>query len=138
MQLATETPVQLYVIAWSDPVIEGLGHRPGSAYIEAVWLGLLGPTTTFAWMRLSRLAAARPSATVDAVDLAVSLGVGEGLGRHAPISRTLARMVALDAAHRAGDTLAVRLALPDIPERRVDRLSYSARIAHEHLRRPRP
>jgi hypothetical protein len=138
MQLAVETPVQLQVVAWSDPVIENLGHRPGSAYIEAVWLGILGPTTTFTWMRLARLAAARPSTTIDVVDLAVSLGVGESLGRNAPITRTLARMVAFDADHRAGATLAVRLALPDVPEGRTTRLSYSARAAHERLRHRRP
>jgi hypothetical protein len=89
MQLAVETPVQLQVVAWSDPVIENLGHRPGSAYIEAVWLGILGPTTTFTWMRLARLAAARPSTTIDVVDLAVSLGVPDvgadgGLRRRPP------------------------------------------------------
>jgi hypothetical protein len=136
MQVAVETPVQLHVVAWSDPVVEALAHRPGSAYIEAVWLGILGPTSTFLWMRLARLAASRPTAIVDVVDLAVSLGVGEGLGRNAPITRSLTRMVAFDAGRRAGDTLAVRLALPDIAERRTGRLSYSARVAHEQLRRP--
>jgi hypothetical protein len=137
MQIAVETPVLLEIVPWSDPVVETLGHRPGTAYIEAVWLGILGPTTTFAWMRLARLAAVRPSASLDMVDLAVSLGVGEGLGRNAAITRSLARMVAFDAAHRAGDTLAVRLALPDLPERRVSRLSYSARVAHEQFRHGR-
>lgn len=49
------------------------------------------------------------------------------------VSRTLARLVAFDAARRQGDTLAVRLALPDLPARRLSRLSHSARFAHERF-----
>jgi hypothetical protein len=49
------------------------------------------------------------------------------------VSRTLARLVAFDVARRHGDTLAVRLALPDLPERRLSRLSHSARLAHERF-----
>jgi hypothetical protein len=70
-------------------------------------------------------------------DLSVSLGLGENLGRNAIVSRTLARLVAFDAERRQGDTLAVRLALPDLPERRLPRLSRSARLAHERFARQR-
>ncbi|MGH9062572.1 MAG: hypothetical protein ACRDZQ_04600 [Acidimicrobiales bacterium] len=130
-QVLIETPPRINVVRWADPVVEARGHRPGSAYVEGVWLSALGPATTLAWARLARLAAVRPASVVDTTDLAVSLGLGERLGRNAPISRTLARMVAFDAARRSGDTLAVRLALADLPERRVHRLSWSARMAHE-------
>jgi len=78
-------------------------------------------------------AAAMPSSKIDITDLSVSLGLGESLARNAVVSRTLARLVAFDAARRQGDTLAVRLALPDLPERRLTRLSYSARLAHERF-----
>jgi hypothetical protein len=133
-QIVEDTPGQLNLTVWSDSLVESVGHRPGSAYIEAVWLGILGPSATWCWQRLARMAAANMNA-VDTVDLAVSLGLGEGLSRSAPISRTLGRLVAFDTAHRAGDTLAVRVALGDIPERRAARLSWSARLAHEHLGR---
>jgi len=134
---ATETPARLNLIAWSDPVIEALGHRPGAAYIEAVWVGVLGPSPTWAWMRLARQAAVHPASVVDVIDLAVSLGLGEGLGRHASISRTLSRLGGFDVVHMVGDTIAVRLALPDVPERRLARLSHSSRLAHERLARAR-
>jgi hypothetical protein len=75
---------------------------------------------------------------VDTTDLAVSLGLGESLARNAPISRTLGRMVAFGAAQRSGDTLAVRRALPDVPERMLGRLSYSARLAHQQWARLGP
>jgi hypothetical protein len=132
-QINAATPPRLTVTAWADPVIESLGHRPGSPYVEAVWLGVLGPSTTWAWQRLARLVATKPGTTIDTADLAVSLGLGAGTGPHAAISRTLSRLVSFDVAHRGADTLAVRLALPDMPARRLLRLSRSARFAHGYL-----
>ena len=131
-QVNQETPARLGIVAWPDPVVEDQGHKPGSPYVEAVWLGILGPSTTLCWQRLARLAAARPGTAIDTVDLAVSLGLGESLGRNAPISRTLGRMVAFGAAQRSGDILAVRRALPDLPDRMTGRISYTARVAHQH------
>lgn len=32
------------VEAWSDPVIDQLGHDPRSAYVERFWLPVLGPS----------------------------------------------------------------------------------------------
>jgi hypothetical protein len=121
------------VIALADPVVEGRGHRPGSAYIEHVWLSALGPASTWMWTRLARLAAARPSTLIDMPDLAASLGLGTELGPNSTISRTVVRVVWFDAARRAGDTLVVRTALADLPARRVARLPASARLAHQHL-----
>jgi hypothetical protein len=132
-QTPMETPPILTLVGLPDPVVERLGHRPGSPYVELVWLGVLGPSTTFAWQRLGRQAAAMASSKLDVVDLSLSLGLGDGLGRNAMVSRTLARLVAFDAARRQGDTLAVRLALPDLPQRRLSRLSHSARLAHERF-----
>jgi hypothetical protein len=132
-QSPTETPPTLTLVRFPDPIVERLGHRPGSPYVEFVWLGVLGPSTTFAWQRLARQAAAISSSNVDVADLSLSLGLGEGLGRNAMMSRTLARLVAFDAARRQGDVLAVRLALPDLPARRLDRLSHSARFAHDRF-----
>jgi hypothetical protein len=132
-QTARQSPRTLTIVPFPDPVVERLGHRPGSPYVEFVWLGVLGPSTTFAWQRLARQAAAMSSSSVDVVDLALSLGLGEDLGRNAMVSRTLARLVAFDTARRHEDTLAVRLALPDLPARRLSRLSTSARFAHERF-----
>lgn len=66
-------------------------------------------------------------------DLATRLGLGNGLGASGPMSRALGRLVWFDVARRAGDTLAVRVVLPDVPARRPARLSASARFAHQHL-----
>jgi hypothetical protein len=127
------TPPRLTVVAWPDPVIEAHGHRPGSPYVEGVWLGILGPSATWAWTRLARLASTRPGVTIDSTDLATSLGLGDSLGANSAISRTLGRLVAFDAAQRGADIIAVRVALPDLPARRTARLSPSARLAHQRL-----
>lgn len=132
------TPPRLTVAAWPDPVIEAHGHRPGSPYVEAVWLGVLGPSATWAWQRLARLATVRAGVTIDSVDLATSLGLGDGLGANAVISRTLGRLVAFGVAQRSEEVIAVRTALPDLPARRAARLSASARLAHERLGQSRP
>jgi hypothetical protein len=97
------------------------------------WLGILGPSTTLLWARLARLCAAEPNTGVDVVDLAISLGLGEGLGPNAPLPRSLVRLVQFGCAHRAGETFAVRLALPHLTRRQLERLSWSARRAHEYL-----
>ncbi len=132
-QVNQPTPPRLTVVAWPDTVIEAHGHQPGSPYVEQVWLGVLGPSATWAWQRLARIASARPGATVDSTDLATSLGLGDSLSSNAAISRTLARLVAFNAAQRRLDLIAVRVALPDLPARRAARLSPSARLAHERL-----
>lgn len=131
-----ETPPTLNVVPWPDPVTEAHGHKPGSAYVEACWLGVLGPSATLCWQRLARLAAARPVTAIDTADLATSLGLGDRLGRNAAISRTLGRMVSFGVAVRTDDTIAVRRALPDIPERMVGRLAHTARLAHQHWATP--
>jgi hypothetical protein len=78
-----------------------------------------------------------PTSNLDATDLSVSLCLGENLGRNAMMSRTLARLVAFDGARRQGNVIAVRLALPDLSERKLSRLSYSARLAHARFARCR-
>lgn len=69
-------------------------------------------------------------------DLAASLGLGTNLGSNSAMSRTVGRLVMFDCARRAGDTLAVRLALPDMPPNRLARMPASVRLAHQHLTSP--
>lgn len=85
------------------------------------------------WTHLARTAAAQPSTVVDIADLSSSLGLGSQLGPNAMISRALFRTVMFDAARRSENTFAVRLAPPDLPAFRLQRLSATARLAHQHL-----
>jgi hypothetical protein len=126
----TGTPTHLTVVSWPDPVVETRRHRPGSPYVEFVWPGVLGPSTTLCWSRLSRIASAQPHATVDVTDLATSLGLSAQLGRNAAITRTLSRMVMFGTAARSEGSLALLRALSDFPERMVARLPSMAQVAH--------
>jgi hypothetical protein len=124
-------PTSLTVIAWPNPAMDAQGHKPGSPYVEAVWLGVLGPATILCWSRLARIATARPETVIDTTDLATSLGLSANLGRNAPLTRTLNRMAMFGTAQHHDATIAVRRALPDVPPGLRTRLSYTARVAHQ-------
>jgi hypothetical protein len=132
-QINLPTPQRMQVIAWHNPAVEASGHRPGTPYVEHVYVSHLGPSATWLWQRLARVATANPSTIIDMADLAASLGLGTNLGSHSAMSRTVNRLVLFEGARRAGNTLAVRLALPDLPANRLARLPVSVRVAHQHL-----
>ena len=129
----------LVVRALVDPVVEAHGFAPTSPYVEHCARGIWGPTATWTYRLLGRLAEVHPEgARVDLVDLARSLGLGEGLGKNSLMMRALDRLVAFGVARWEGDVLAVRRRVAPLPERQVARLSASAARAHAHLtRRPR-
>jgi hypothetical protein len=130
-------PPELLVMPWRDEVIETLGFGPRSMYVEVCWSGVLGPTATLLYRRLGSWAEFNPDGSdVDLTDLAVSLGLGEGLGKNSLIAKAIGRLVHFDIARWAGVAeLQVRQALPPLPLRRVERLSYTARRLHEEYTR---
>lgn len=124
----TET---LAITAWDDPVVEAHGFGPRSLYVEGVWGGVLGPSAILLYRRLGPLLDTADTIEVDVVDLARSLGLGEGVGRQATITRTLARLVNFGVARWLPDgRYAMRRALAALPEYRVRRLSVSAQLFH--------
>ena len=138
-QVLARLPERLRVVAWPGPAVEPVGHSPDSLYVEAVWLEVLGPSTTMlAWDRLARSAAARPGAVIGSPGLAQSLGFGKRLDEDAPVPRAVARTVAFGAANGTGSVLAVRVALPDVPFQQRRRLSMSAHLAHEYRSHRQP
>jgi hypothetical protein len=127
-------PPKITVRALADPVVDELGFAPTSRYVEVCWLGILGPTATWAYRRLGSLAEVHPEGTsIDLADLALSLGLGQGTGKNSMVARALGRLVSFNVARWEGEVLAVRRRLAPLPERRVARLSASAARAHAHL-----
>ena len=108
-------------------------HRPGSPYVM-VWLGVLGPTATFAWSMLARSATVG-GGEIDAYDFARTLGVGHTGCRSSVLNRTLTRMVGFRTATWDGEggVLRVRTGLGDVPPRLIAGLSVTARMAHMRL-----
>jgi hypothetical protein len=136
--LRGELPNEAFLVPWHDEVTEKLGYAPRSMYVEMCWLPILGPTATWLYRRLGSWAEFNEGGVnVDMTDLAVSLGLGEGLGPHSKIGRAIERLTRFDAARWHTGELAVRTALPALPQRHLGRLSYSSRRLHEEFtRRP--
>ena len=121
------------ILPWSDPVVDTLGHDPRAPYPERFWLPTLGPTA----LLLIRLIAHRfdrspDGFTLDLGETSRCLGLGERLGRNAPLIRSLTRIVQFDLAAERGDgTLAVRRNVPPINLRHVRRLPPSVQEEHD-------
>jgi len=132
-------PNELEVVAWRDELVEAHGFGPRSMYVEMCWLPALGPTATWLYRRLGSWAEFNPDGVnIDLTDLAVSLGLGEGLGKNSMLARAFERLTRFEAARWDRQQLQVRTALAPLPQRHVERLSYSSRRLHEEfVRQPR-
>ena len=113
----------LAVVPLTDPLIEALGYDARSAYAEAYWLGVIGPSALCALRRLNADLDRHPGGFgVSLPDLASELGLGHGPGRNTPVVRTLCRLVTFGLATIQGDALAVRRSVPPLTRRHLRRL----------------
>jgi hypothetical protein len=125
-------PPELVVRPWIDTVVEASGFDPRSMYVELCWLPVLGPTATWLYRRLGTWVEFNDNGVeVDLTDLAVSTGLGEGLGKSSLLGRSLDRLVTFHVARWQNGELEVRRRLAPLPARYVGRLSLTARQAHE-------
>lgn len=67
---------RILVARWRDPMIDSAGWHATSAYVEGVWLPVLGPTAT--WLLRRLVAVSTGTATFHEIDLA-KLGQAVGL-----------------------------------------------------------
>jgi len=117
-------PERFVLRPWTDVLVEARGFPVSSMYTEAVLLPILGPSSVLCPRRPGSLAAARPERTeVDTARLARDLGLGDGLGRHSQITRTLGRLCGFGMARWSDVNLEVRTAVAPVPERHLRRLS---------------
>lgn len=122
----------LEVRAWTDTVVEELGHEPRSEYVELFWLPLLGPTATWLYRRLGAWATAEPDGfSVDVQELGSSVGLGHSLGRRSALGRSLDRLVYTGAARRRPGALEVRRALAPLNRSQLAKLHPSLQAMHE-------
>jgi hypothetical protein len=130
------TPI-LVVKPWRDPVVERFGFPVHSPYVEAAWLPILGPSTTWALRRLGLLVAAQPAGVeVDLDELASDLGLRRGTARNAPMIRTLRRLEVFGMARWPSER-AIRTTVPPLPVRFVERLSPATASMHRQMVRLR-
>jgi hypothetical protein len=122
-ELLADRP-SLDVFAWSDQVIDTLGHDPNDAYCEQFWLPIVGPSVYLLGRRFAIWLNANPDGlTVPLVPLSAAIGLGQATGRNGPLVRSLARMVAFGLARvDPVDRLAVRRRWPPLTAARARRL----------------
>lgn len=120
----------LLVVRWDDNVVEALGYPVRSDYAEMYWLPVIGPSALWMLRRLSGL----HGVEVGVATLARELGLGLGIGRHTPVVRTAARLITFgmaDVVPRSdGDYLGVRLAVPPLTRRQLERLPDHLQTRH--------
>jgi hypothetical protein len=111
-----------------------LGFDPRSPYVEAYWLGTLGPSTTWLLRRIATGLEASPDGFVlDLGTCARELGLGDKGGRTSPFARALGRLVQFDLArwHPADGALEVRRNVPPLNRRQVLHLTENLRASHD-------
>ena len=106
------------------------GFDARSMYVETYWLPILGPSCILAARRLAAWLQAEPGGfEISMAALATSLGLGSGIGRHAPIVRTLTRLADFGLA-QVSDVYAIRVMFPPLSARQIVRLPDHLAAAH--------
>jgi hypothetical protein len=134
----------LRVVPWLDPIADPHGVHPCSRYVELYWLGIIGPSTTWLLRRFAYGLERHPDGlTVDLVETARSLGLGERMGKNSPFRRAVQRLATFQLARSSGPgVLAVRVHIPPLPLRHLSRLPETLQVSHrrwtaeQHLPQP--
>ena len=124
----------LSIAAWTDPIIDTLGHDPRSEYVERFWLPTLGPTTLLLLRRVAcRLERLPDGWSVDVLELSQSLGLGNREGSSSPLMRSFDRLTQFDlACLTKPESFAIRRNVPPVNRRHLRRLPSSLQVEHEH------
>lgn len=98
-----------------------------------LWLGILGPSTTWLLRRLAATFDDHPDGfELPLAETARALGLGDRGGRHSPFLRSVNRLVLFELAQPTGpEELAVRRRLPSLNRRQVSRLAPDRQAAHD-------
>lgn len=120
------------LIPWADHRKDVFGHDLRSTYVEQFWLGTLGPSTTWFLRHCAAVLEDADDAAVNLRETACALGIGFEGGSRSAMVKTVARACRFRAARAVGDTtLAVRLRLPQLSHRQLQRLPASVQQRHE-------
>ena len=138
MNLTTQHPAAIIdsdvvtLIPWTDNRKDAFGHDLRSAYVEQFWLGTLGPSTTWFLRHCAAVLEDTEDAAVSLRETACALGIGFEGGARSAMVKTVARACRFRAARAVGSTtLAVRLQLPQLSHRQLQRLPASLQQRHE-------
>ncbi len=129
---ATGSSWTITVQAWSDPLVDEIGHDPRSAYVETFWLGVLGPTATWLMRRFAAGLDHSPRGyQIDLAATAAAMGLGFRTGRQSAFTKALQRCVMFGLAHQLADGgYAIRRRLPPVAHRHLRRLPEDLQQRH--------
>ena len=124
------------VMPWHDPLVEANGFAIDDPYVEMFWLPVLGPTATWLARRLvGGLHQAPDGYDCDVAETARALGVSYSIGKNSPFTRALQRCAMFGVTQQIAiepiQTIAVRTALPRVPQRHLGRLPQAMQSAHD-------
>jgi hypothetical protein len=132
-------PPIVTVTVLHDPVMDKVGFDPHDPYVSLLWLPVVGPSCLLTYLRLTDQLRLTDPLPVDVEFMAHCMGLGMGTGAHAPITRTLDRLVHFRLAERPDDdTLSVRPKTPWLVDRQLRRLHPDLQRAHRALIAQRP
>lgn len=101
--------MQIEIARWK---VTGSGVDPHDEYARRYWLPIIGPTCYLLAQTLTdtlrSVPEAQQSVAVPTVQLAEAVGIGGSLGPHAPLVRSVARLVLFELATPMGALLLVR------------------------------
>jgi len=121
----------LIVYPWVDPVVDSGGFVVRSDYVEFFWLGVLGPTALWLLRRLVSGFDHYPDGyEVNLPETAAALGLSFRTDKECPFTRSLERLVMFGMAQSYSYGLAVRMHVPVLPARHVQRLPTHLREMH--------
>lgn len=121
------------------PVASESAFALDHAYFEIVYAPLIGPTAVLLARALARhLEVAGGRITVCPIELAMEIGIragsGDPLGRKSHLVHAIDRLAHDHVVARLGDrTLGVRVAIPPLSQRTLEKLPETSRRAHHRL-----
>lgn len=116
----------LVVVPWLDPIVDEVGFDVFSRYAEMFWLPIMGPSALWIMRRVVMGFAEFPGGyEMDTEELALAVGLSFTQGANCPFSRALRRCQWFGAAQCVHGGLAVRIKLPPVSRRQIQRFPAS-------------
>ncbi len=124
---------EIFVSEWVDPVINISGFDTCGEYVETFWLGIIGPSATWAMRFLARELDVFPNGyCLDLNDTAMALGLAFRNGSGS-LERAIQRCATFGLVAQLPQTLAVRRRVPSVTKRQLLRLPTTLQHSHSQL-----
>lgn len=127
------TNSEIFVTEWVDPVTNNSGFDACGEYVETYWLGVIGPSATWAIRFLARELEVFPNGyCIDLNDTAAALGLSFRHGSGS-LERAIQRCATFGLVGQTPQSLAVRRRLPPLTKRQLLRLPTVLQLRHGEL-----